>query len=254
MYIKIIKKGLILLPILILGAIPRISNAEESASFKLYHEAPQYGERGASESDSFMLNEDGVTWSAKPLTSNSFQIVTASPAAAAATPPPTTEEEEEEEEEGSGGGGGGHRGQGTTRPVPGVDPSEPPDDEEPDKPAAPVAGDEDKTDDAVVTDDPFSDIDFVPSDAKTIYDDGVGYPRGERRLAPLHYFYKTEPDRKVEYIVIKEEVLTHEAAQIIERSRTLQVTLMLTQAVSALCFLMAFQLLLSKVPLKFLKK
>ena len=106
----------------------------------------------------------------------------------------------------------------------------------------------------IFIDDPFYDIDFVPSDTKPIYYDGVGYPRGERRLAPLHYFYKTEPERKVEYIVIKEEVLTHEAAQIIERSRTLQLTLMLAQAVSALCFLIAFRLLLTKVPNKLLKK
>lgn len=240
MYIKILIKGLILVPILVLGTIPQISSAEESTSFKLYHEAPQYGERGPTESDSFKLNEDGVTWSAKPLASDSFQIVTAPPTAAAATPPPATEEEEEEEERPP---SGGRRGQGTTRPVKGTDPSEPPDDEEPDKPAAP---DEDEE----PSDAPFQDIDFVPSDAKPIYDDGVRYPRGERRLAPLHYFHMTEPER----VVVKKEVLSHQAAEMIEKSRNIQIALMFTQAISALCFLMAFWLLLSRVPIKLLKK
>ena len=244
MYIKILIKGAILTSIMILGAYPGSLRAEESSSFKLYHEAFQYGERGPAESDSFKVNEDGTTWNAKPLTSNSFQIVTAPPTAAAAAPPHTTEEEEEEEETTP--PSGGHRGHGTNQP----DPSEPSEDDDPDKPAAPDEDDEDKIDDADVMDDTFSDMDFVPSDAKPIYDEGVGYPRGERRLAPLHYFYMTEPER----IIVKEEVLSHQAAEMIEQSRNIQIALMFTQAISALCFLLAFQLLLSRVPYKFLKK
>jgi|SRR3989344_7876009 len=61
------------------------AEAAESASFKLYSEFPNYAERTAKTSDSYVLNEDGMTWHALPGLSANFMIVTAPPAQSSAT-------------------------------------------------------------------------------------------------------------------------------------------------------------------------
>ncbi|MDP7247874.1 MAG: hypothetical protein QF741_04595 [Candidatus Peribacteraceae bacterium] len=235
MYINILIKGMILVPILVLGTIPQISSAEESSSFKLYHEAPQYGERGPAASDSFKVNEDGVTWSAKPLTSDSFQIVSSPPTAAAATTPTPPAEEEEETTPPS----GGSRGKGTTRPVKGVDPS----DDEDGKPAAPA--EEEKEIDV-----PKAPASYVES----VQDGGAGYSTGESRTTTPRYFRGIKLAKDTKVIVVKEEALPNQVIMIIEQNRNLQIALMITQAISAICFLMAFRLLLTRVPFRLLKK
>jgi len=240
-------KGTILTSTLMLWAYPGSLQAEESSSFKLYHEAFQYGERGPSESDSYKANEDGVAWNAKPLTSNSFQIVSSPPAAStASTTTPVVDEEAEATTP-----SGGRRGQGTTRSVRGIDPSEPSDDEELNKPSA---SDEDEVErKEPLTELPFVDVDFTPLGVGVAQDGGAGYSRGKSRISVPRYFRKVEQARETQ-IIINEKVVSHQAAKIIKQGRNLQVALMFTQAISALCFLIAFQLLLSKVPYKLLKK
>jgi hypothetical protein len=69
--------GLLLAPVAVLAA--------ESASFLLYDEVPNYAERTAKTSDSFQLNEDGMSWFALPAQSQNFVIVTAPPAQSSAS-------------------------------------------------------------------------------------------------------------------------------------------------------------------------
>jgi len=56
-----------------------VAHASESASFRLYDTIPNDGSLGGAASETFLLNENGVTWVAKPVTSAHFQIVTAPP-------------------------------------------------------------------------------------------------------------------------------------------------------------------------------
>ena len=90
--------------------------AESSNSFILYRE-PGYSQRGPSDSTSFNMNEDGLTFLASPLTSPSFVQQTAPPEALA--PAPANSGGSGGGGGGSGGGGGGHRGH-RTNIAPGV--------------------------------------------------------------------------------------------------------------------------------------
>lgn len=63
--------------------VPGATQALTSASYILEDEVPNYGERVNAASTSYRLNEAGITWSALPLTSASYRIVTAPPATSA---------------------------------------------------------------------------------------------------------------------------------------------------------------------------
>jgi len=55
------------------------ASAAESASFKMYDSFPNVSNPGTESSDSFLMNENSVTWVAQPVVSTHFQIVTAPP-------------------------------------------------------------------------------------------------------------------------------------------------------------------------------
>lgn len=59
--------------------------AAESASFRLYDSSPNQSDPSPSGSDSFSLDESGVTWTVFPVASTSFQIVTAPPSSASSS-------------------------------------------------------------------------------------------------------------------------------------------------------------------------
>lgn len=59
--------------------VPMPLHALTSASYILYDEAPNYGERVNAASTSYLLNEAGITWFQVPLASTSYAIVTAPP-------------------------------------------------------------------------------------------------------------------------------------------------------------------------------
>ncbi len=75
-------------------AAPTVVHASESTSYRLYHTTfTGYDTGRPSDSSSFRMNENGLTWNKLPLVGSSFQIVTAPPVAVAAVPPeePITE-------------------------------------------------------------------------------------------------------------------------------------------------------------------
>jgi len=152
--------------------IPSGALADESTSYKLYHEAPNYAERGPAASSSFKMNEDGVTWTAAPLVGTSFQIVTAPPAVAE-EPPPGEEEEEEEAPE----GGGRRDAEELYKRYPKRGPM---------KPAAPEEEIPPEKEEPWKLPD---EIKFLPEDVTVPPLDAVRYPRYEKRLpVPPHYF------------------------------------------------------------------
>ncbi|MCA9370806.1 MAG: hypothetical protein KC680_02490 [Candidatus Peregrinibacteria bacterium] len=87
---------------------PQIVQGAESASFVLYENNPD-ADSVILGSSSFTLNEAGETWTAFPITSNSYQIVTAPPeqqqssSSSSSTAPDVTDTS-------TGGSSGGHRG------------------------------------------------------------------------------------------------------------------------------------------------
>ena len=109
-----------------------VVEALESSSFSLFHEAPNYSDRIAKDSDSFTINEDGTTWYMKPLASISYQMTT-SPPDETLTPQPEPDPEPEGTTGGSGtSGGGGSSGGGGRRPCPPYCDPEPDPEPEPD--------------------------------------------------------------------------------------------------------------------------
>lgn len=53
---------------------PRLTDAAESVSFRLYDSGSNFAQRGPDTSNSYRMNENGVTWIQSPLTSNHFRI------------------------------------------------------------------------------------------------------------------------------------------------------------------------------------
>ncbi|MDD4628859.1 MAG: hypothetical protein PHE68_05740 [Candidatus Peribacteraceae bacterium] len=58
---------------------PSSVRAAESASYLLYDELPNSAQQGPSESEHFLLNNDGLTWVALPIASTNFQMVSGAP-------------------------------------------------------------------------------------------------------------------------------------------------------------------------------
>src|SRR3990167_5528792 len=92
---NLLANGAIITAITLIGAVAE-ANAEESASYKLYHVPPDASLSGPADSGNFSLGAGSVTWSAKPLTSANFMIVSEAPqqAAEAETSPSVSVQEE----------------------------------------------------------------------------------------------------------------------------------------------------------------
>lgn len=95
-------------------AAPEAGRAAESTSFRLYDELSNFAERTPQTSTSFVLNENGLTWTQLPVVSSHFQIVSA--------PPPSSSPSSSSVSSSSSSSSasskqpaGGHRGRGTTR-------------------------------------------------------------------------------------------------------------------------------------------
>ncbi|MFH0770985.1 MAG: hypothetical protein V1926_06490 [Candidatus Peregrinibacteria bacterium] len=93
----------------LLWGLSPVVHAEESASYRLYQEAPNYAVRAPAASPSYLLNENGVTWIALPVASFHYQIVTAPPASASSASSASSSSLSTEVP----GSTGGHRGHGT---------------------------------------------------------------------------------------------------------------------------------------------
>ncbi len=89
--------------------------AAESASFLLYDSFPNVSDTSPSDSDSFVLDESGVTWVAQPVASTSFQIVT-SPPVVASSSLSSTSSAEASSESSAPPASGGRRGSGPLAP------------------------------------------------------------------------------------------------------------------------------------------
>lgn len=72
------RAGIVIMMLGMVSSVP-IASAAESASFRLYDSFPNVSNPAPDASDSFLMNENGVTWVAQPVVSTSFQIVTAPP-------------------------------------------------------------------------------------------------------------------------------------------------------------------------------
>ena len=163
------------------------AEAAASTSFRLYTGSPNDADGGAKDSTNFKVNEDRMTWRAFPLASTSFQMVTA---------PPTGGSSGGGSSSGGGGGSSGSSsgGGGGRRGVPNIDPpvvDPEPTPEQPDRPAAPEEPEPEKPVPPIFT----GDIDIellvpIPS----VFD-SVSYPRGERLIDKMHYFYLVD-DKK----------------------------------------------------------
>ncbi|MFA7681796.1 MAG: hypothetical protein WCX61_02075 [Candidatus Peribacteraceae bacterium] len=233
----ILSKGVLIGAFLLAGSVANTVYAEESSSFVLYHEFPNYDQRGAEESQNFRMNEDGITWVASPLVGSSFQITTAPPAAAQEPEPEEPQPPTDEE------GGGGTEGQGR-RPRPeGTEPAPEPE-PHPAPPPEPVDGEDIKGEELQP-----GDIDFGFPDRKPIYNIDVRYPSGERLLGPLHYFYTIDPEgKRIERILVPQYLYPRDILVLLEQNKTSQVRMMLLQTVASLSFLLAFQVFLLQVP------
>jgi len=244
--------GKILLSLLLMvGLVPYVA-AEESTSYRLYHESPNYAERGPAASSSYKMNEDGVAWLSYPLASSSYQVVTAPPSIAAEeeeeeeeTPPPGEEAGEREE-------GGGHRGEGTilasiialkqlrSTIAKGDGSLELPPEIEPPvhfKPSAPSQKE-------FVLDD----VDLRLPDKKPIYDIAAYYPHEEQLLGPLHYFLTTDGMRKEEVQVTRYKTLPYDILALFEERSSRQRRFMVLQALGTLAIVLAFQLFMTRLP------
>ncbi len=73
--------------VVILGMVFSVpcASAAESASFRLYDSFPNVSDPAPDASDSFQMNENGVTWFVQPLSGSNFQIVLAPPAVSSST-------------------------------------------------------------------------------------------------------------------------------------------------------------------------
>ena len=118
-------------------------------------------------------------------------------------------------------------------------PYEPP--EEPGVPKKPAAPKEPEV--------PFKEVDFRIPDEKPLYYVGVRYPRGERLLGPLHYFYTVDPEpTKVECVIVPHYVHPCELLALLELNQRRQFHVLVLQGIAIIAFLLAFQVLLLKVP------
>ncbi|MDD5026610.1 MAG: hypothetical protein PHH13_04545 [Candidatus Peribacteraceae bacterium] len=104
-------RGLTSIAIVFLWGIVPHASAEQSASYRLYHEVPNYAARGPGVAADFQENEDGVTWIAAPIASSNFQIVSAPPVAVSSSSSSSSGSEEDIPVFGV---SGGHRGAGST--------------------------------------------------------------------------------------------------------------------------------------------
>jgi len=199
--------------------------AEQSASFQLYHETPNYAQRGSADSDSFQMNEDGVTWTAMPLTGSNFQIVTAPPAAALGEEEEEEEAEDEEDEE-----RGGHRGDGPPYPSP---PGK-----EPDKPAAPV--EPDKLAPVI----PPKEQDFTREPITP----GIRYPQADVLFAPPSGFLEMDQYVMAPKRCAPQGGMSPEAWQLLQDSWRQQMFVIIAEGTAGISFLVAFQLVLLKIP------
>jgi len=78
------RAGIVIMMLGMVSAVP-IASAAESASFRLYDSFPNVSNPAPDASDSFLMNENGVTWVAQPVVSTSFQIVTAPPSSSSSS-------------------------------------------------------------------------------------------------------------------------------------------------------------------------
>lgn len=91
----------------------QIASAAESASFQLYDSFPNVGNPAPDLGHSFLMNENGVTWVAQPVTSQHFQIV-AGPAVSSSSSSIVSSAASASSVSSAAPAAGGHRGAGTT--------------------------------------------------------------------------------------------------------------------------------------------
>ncbi|MBU0458188.1 hypothetical protein KJ652_05585 [Patescibacteria group bacterium] len=252
---KHIAIGLIFGSMLLIGGIP-VVNAEESSSFRLYHSVSNDAQKGPAVSDSFNMNEDGITVNVMPITSGSFQIVTAPPLVIEEDGGDGGGDDTDDTLGGGGGESGGRRGGGTTTTnppaptTPSGDGPTPPSSDDDGRPAAPSepAVEPPKKPALPSYEPPSDEVDFrLPS---TDYISKLLLPlrRGEEVFAPLHYFRIIDSKDMVRMVPYKQGIEPSEIIRIIEEVHKYQIAVVTTQAIAALSFLTAFKLLLNKVP------
>lgn len=131
-------------------AFPSVASALTSNSYTLYDEFPNFADRQAGESASYVLNEAGETWYNAPLTGPSYSIVSGFASSESSSSDATSSSASSEIGGTSGGGGGGHRGSDDipTRPESGM----------------PDANETDHSSDEALenADDIFDDLHFAP--------------------------------------------------------------------------------------------
>jgi len=222
------------------STVPLAVHAEESASFRLYNDTPNYANRDSGTASSFQLLEGGVTWLAAPLVGPSYQVVTAPPAAAQE---PSGGEElpsgAGEEEGGGGGEGAGRRARPSSEGAPSGG-----EEGGTQHPSAP--GTDDSGTEGPMT---FGNVSFTIPGAKPLYDVGVRYPRGERLLGQLHYFYTVEEGPVyVRGAPASRAIALKDVLGILQGYTARQNHILILQAIASFTFLMSFQLFLSKLP------